>query len=82
MDTKLLAQWSINIITLVFIIGHLVRSVKINKGFSDITIKMYLSVFVLSVVANLTFAGLLDSTVLNSSIFAAIGFIFGTTFTK
>jgi hypothetical protein len=79
MDAKLLAQWSINVITVVFVVGQLVRSVKLGKGFSDTTIKMYLGVFLLCIVSNLSIANILPPDVLNSALFAAIGFVFGAT---
>jgi len=77
MDAKIIAQWSINVVTVVFIVGQLIRSVKLGKGFSDTTIKMYLAVFLLCVISNLSIANILSPDILNSALFAAIGFIFG-----
>jgi len=79
MNAKLLAQWSINVITVVFIAGQLIRSVKLDKGFSDTTIKMYLAVFLLCIVSNLSLASILTPDILNSALFAAMGFVFGAT---
>ena len=60
-------------------VGQLIRSVKLGKGFSDTTIKMYLAVFLLCIVSNLSLASTLTPDILNSALFAAMGFVFGAT---
>jgi hypothetical protein len=80
MDAKLLAQWSINIMYTFFLIGHLVRSIYLNKGFSSDTIKMYLVSFLIVIIANLGFGGLLSSEALTGLISGCVGYAIGKKF--
>ncbi len=80
MDAKILAQLSINILYVIFLIGNLVRSIWLNKGFSSDTIKMYLVSFLIVVIANLGFGNVLSSEVLSGLVSACVGFSIGKKF--
>ena len=80
MDSKLLAQWSINVLYAIFVVGHLIRSIWLNKGFSSDTLKMYLITFLIVVISNLGFGNMLSSEVLASLISACVGFVVGKQF--
>ena len=80
MDAKLLAQWSINVLYAAFLIGHLIRSICLNKGFSSDTIKMYLVSFLVVIIANLGFGGLLSSEALTGLVSGCIGYAIGKKF--
>jgi len=77
MDAKLLAQWSINVVTVVFIILQLLRSIILRKGFSNETIKMYSLVFSFCVVFNLILSDALPVSILANALFAIVGFAVG-----
>jgi hypothetical protein len=76
-DAKLLAQWSINIITLVFIILQIVRSIILEKGFSNETIKMYVVALSLCIISNLILSDALPVSILSNALFAILGFAVG-----
>lgn len=80
MAAKLLAQWSINILYAVFLVGNLIRSIWLNKSFSPDTIKMYLISFLVVIIANLGFGNLLSSEVIAGLISACVGFVVGKHF--
>jgi hypothetical protein len=77
MDAKLLAQWSINVITTVFITLQLLRSIILKKGFSNETIKMYSLVFSFCVISNLILSDALPVSILANALFAIVGFAVG-----
>jgi len=80
MDAKLLAQWSINILYGVFLVGNLVRSIWLKKGFSSDTIRMYLISFIFMIISNLGFSGTLSPETVATLITACAGFVIGKKF--
>jgi len=75
---KLVAVYSINIIGGIFIIGHLIRSVKLNMGLSWDTMKMYLAISFFVILADLALAEVISTEVLTGLLGAVIGGALGS----
>jgi hypothetical protein len=78
-----LKQWvivAVSILTGLFIVAHVVRSIWLGKGLSKDTMKMYLVAFLAAIVALLSLEGTLPSDASIALLGAVIGYAVGGKF--
>jgi len=68
---------STNILFIIFIGGHIIRSIILRKGLSISTMKMYSTALFLAVLTNLTLVGEISQDILKPLLCGVGGFIVG-----
>jgi len=65
------------VVSCILCVFHICRSIWLNKGFSEITIKMYVAYFAVSLVAVVGLSGVIQSDAFAGLLGAVLGYVLG-----